>query len=493
MSAGLTARVLLGAALLGAAGDYLLRAMPWGMGFTAWTVLWLAFYTALLWHRDRRLRPSVAAFLVLATFFGACVAWRDAEVLTGWNVLGVLLCVGVAIVAMHGEALTTAPLARYVRHLLWAVGNSVTGAAALGLVQTERLQLRSRPVSRRWRATVIGFAMSLPLLLLFGALLGSADPLFERMLGSLVHWDLRRLAGHVALFGIVAWLVAGVARALLASAPNQALVTQGQPALGTVEIAIPLGFLAALFLAFDVVQARSLFGGDAFIRATLGVSYAEYAREGFFQLVAVSGLILPVLLGADWLHAADDRQGTVFVRFLTALVLVLIGLILASAAWRMRLYINAYGLTVDRVYATAVMVWIAATLIWFAVTVLRGRCTRFAFGGVVSGLATLALVNFLNPEGLVASVNTRRAATHAIALDTGYLARLGADAVPTLVASLDGLDLAASCSILSEIESRHVEWERSSGDWRTWNVARGKASRALSSVTDRACSPRTRQ
>jgi len=487
LRAGLAAETLLGAVLLGAAGDYLLRGVPWGFGFTSWMLLWLVFSAMLVWHRDRQLRPSVAAFLILATGFAGCVAWRDAEVLTAWNVLGGLLSMGFAVLASHDDALPRAPLAQYVRYLAWSAGSALFGSVVLAIEEAERHRQHPRSRSRRWRPAVIGIVVSLPLLLVFGGLLGSADPVFERLLNALFDWNLPRLIGHVALFGFVAWLVAGIARALLLPLSNGVFEFKERPALGTVEITIPLGLLAALFLAFDAIQARSFFGGDALIRATIGLSYAEYARQGFFQLVAVSGLILPVLLAADWAVPPEDPRGIRLVRWLSGIVLVLIGLIVASAVWRMRLYINAYGLTDDRVYASTVMVWIVVTLAWFAITVLRGCRAQFAFGGAVAGLAALVGLNVLNPERLVARVNIDRAAASAVQLDAGYLARLGADAVPLLVSSLDRLDASDACDLLTKLESKRTSWDESLQDWRRWNVGRTNAAHALSSLLSRDC------
>ena len=55
-----------------------------------------------------------------------------------------------------------------------------------------------------------------------------------------------------------------------------------------------------LFLAFVLVQFRYLFGGAELVRGLTGMSYADYARRGFFELVAVAALSLPLLLLADW-------------------------------------------------------------------------------------------------------------------------------------------------------------------------------------------------
>ena len=72
-------------------------------------------------------------------------------------------------------------------------------------------------------------------------------------------------------------------------------MAKGGRRFGLTEVAVALGVLDLLFLTFVAVQFRHLFGDT-------DLSHAEYAREGFFQLVAVASLSLPILLFAD--HAA---------------------------------------------------------------------------------------------------------------------------------------------------------------------------------------------
>ena len=88
-------------------------------------------------------------------------------------------------------------------------------------------------------------------------------------------------------------------------------------------------------------------------------------------------------------------------------------------------------------------------------------------------------LNVLNPERLVARVNIDRAAASAVQLDADYLARLGADAVPLLVASLDRLDASDACDLLATLESKRPSWDESLQDWRRWNIGRTNAAHAL--------------
>ena len=120
-------------------------------------------------------------------------------------------------------------------------------------------------------------------------------------------------------------------------------------------------------------------------------------------------------------------------RATSTLLVVLLAGVLASAAWRMRLYQIAYGLTEHRLYVSVFMAWLTGVLAWLAAMVLRGRRRGFAFAATVDGLACIAVLHVLNPHALIARVNINRAASGA-EIDGSYLRTLSADAVPTLIA-----------------------------------------------------------
>jgi hypothetical protein len=171
----------------------------------------------------------------------------------------------------------------------------------------------------------------------------------------------------------------------------------------------------------------------------------------------------------------------------TTLVLValLVGVI-ASAAYRMRLYQQAYGLTELRLYVSVVIVWLTVVLGWLVFTVLRGRRERFAFGAIVAGLACIAALHVLNPHALIARVNIDRAAAGA-EIDGGYLRTLSADAVPTLLARLEQLPEAERCGVARMLEERWSGERR--GGWRTWNVSDWRARRRVAPLAGTLACP----
>jgi len=477
-----TAQWLCGTALVvGLLGDQLLRSEPWGVGAALWLILSIG--TALVVARTTRAAGGAAlmALLLAAGGFAACLAWRDAPTLKGWNVLATGAALTLGLLAVGNVRLRVASLAEYVtgvaRAALWAAVGPIV-LVGRDLIGRERAAGGASP---RLRALVVGIVITIPILILFGALLTSADPVFDRLTRFLIVWDFEQLLSHLLLIGFLSWMAAGYLRSVVtpSAALTRPVAEVPRPGWDALAVGIPLGALALLFLAFIVVQARYLFGGEDLIRTTVGLTYAEYARRGFFELVAVAGLVLPLLMAAEWVLGASDRFTVRVYRGLAATILVLVGCIIASAAMRLRLYHDAYGLTHDRLYAAAVMVWIASALAWFGATVLRGQRHRFVFGAVMAGLAVVAGMNVLDPDVVIARANLAHAA-RGHELDTSYLTRLSADATATLAAALPALSTAERCAI-----GRHLAQEerrRRESDWRSWSLSRSRADGAVREI-----------
>src|SRR5206468_3878865 len=150
---------------------------------------------------------------------------------------------------------------------------------------------------------------------------------------------------------------------------------------------------------------------------------------------------------------SSPRRDTIAFRALSALLVVLLFVVMASALERMRLYQRAYGLTELRLYSTAFMLWLAAVCCWFVVTVFRGRRSGFAIGAVVTALATVVALNVANPDALIARIDIDRARAER-PLDVGYVLGLSADAVPPLGHRPDRLGPAARSVAAPELLTR---------------------------------------
>jgi len=467
---------------LGLLSDLLLRALPWGVSVT---ICGVALVAAGFWT-VRRFHVPVSAdagWLALSAVLCA-VAYvrRDSPTLRMLDIGAFAVAIALTALATQGASVRLRGVSAYVISVCVACANSWFGGARLVLAD---IPWRDLHVGGRWRvfgAVGIGLLVSVPLLVVFGGLFVSADATFAALVSSL-HVDLGTLASHVFLIGVFGAIAAGTLRGACLGSAHVAAAGERleQPGIRLSTTATVLTVLDALFLLFVAIQARWLFGGSAVIQATSGLTVSEYARRGFFELVTAAALVLPVLLVAEWATRRDGGTQETAFRALATLLVLLVGVMLVSALQRMLLYVQYFGLTEQRLYTTAFMVWLGGVFAWLGWTVLRGARARFAFGALVQGTAVLAGLHLVNPDGLITRVDARRGATSA-PFDAAYTAgRLSADAVPALLDVLPRLAPAERAEVASDLLRRWRAEPR--GDWRSWNWA---AARAHTLVATRA-------
>jgi hypothetical protein len=478
--------LLVAGVVLGALGDALLRAPgPPGLNLSVWVAS--VAVAALALHRHAALAPDRerTVWLVIGVAFAAGFAWRDAPPLK-------LLALGCATLsfALAAHGLTAAwvrraGVLRYAGALALGALHAWT-AGALALVDATRSTSHAETGGaagwRRASAVARGLVIAAPLVVVFGALFMSADAVFAELVANVLRFDFEQIASHILLFAILAWLSTGYLRGFLTGTELPLLwkdsallaLTPKRPTLGITEVATALAALDLLFLSFVIVQFRYLFGGDALVQVTPDLTYAEYARRGFFELVLASVLVVPVLLAADWLLDRRTQRDAFVFRGLAGMQIALVLAIAASALQRLRLYYESYGLTGPRLYAGVLLIWIGAMLCWLAVTVLRGRRDAFAFGTLTSGAATVALLFVINPDAIIARVNVARMASAEAPdrFDVAYATSLSADAVPVLIDALPGLPEDVQCSLARHMLRRWPpDQARSVRGWN-WSAAR---------------------
>lgn len=473
-------RLLISILFLAVLGDALLRVGPWALNFALWVVAlgstaWFAVPVA-----PPHAKAGMGRWLAVAAAFAALSVIRDSEFLLVWNTMAVLTALTVAALRSSDIDLSACRLGHFATGAIHTARNVAAGAIPLFVREFRWPEPSGGRPRGRLVAPALGVALAAPALLVFGGLFASADPVFERLTNRLFAWDYETIASHTLFAALLGWLSAGYFRSLIQPIPqeNPLSTVAGRAQFATVGI--PLVAVTTLFTVFVAIQATYLFGGEDWVHQASGFGYADYARRGFFELVAASALVVPMLLGGRWLLNDDDAVGLRRFRALTVALLVLVAAVAASALWRMLLYTAAYGLTEDRFYATAFMLWMGGVLAWFAYTTLRNRIEGFALGVLLGGLALLGALTAMNPDGIIARVNLARAeAGHE--LDVDYLRTLSSDAIPAIVARWDDINASQRAVLRSSLIERQSQRSRTS-DWRTWNLSRRRAAEALQKI-----------
>jgi hypothetical protein len=398
-------RVLAAGLLLGALADVAMRATPWGLNATLVAAAGLVLTAELQRRQQTDAGPRAVVGAVAAALVAVGFCWRDATVLKTLDALMLAAILALAASERRGQS-AARTLSTYLARMSGTLLHALGGTPVLLAEDVPWSDVPAARVFPFGLRVVRGLLLAAPVVFVFMILLAHADAIFAAGLLALLDVDLAWLVGHLLGTLVCTWIAAGLLRAaVLRRSP-----LHGAPArpawlgLGAVEVAVVLGLVDALFAAFVWVQVRYLFGGATWVQATAGLSYAEYARRGFFELVAVTALVLPLLLVSHWLSETDPRARRVFSALAGAQVLLVL-VMLASALERMRLYRGEYGLTQLRLYTTAFMIWLGALLVWFALTVLPGRRGAFAPGALASVLVAVAALHAFDPDRRILETN----------------------------------------------------------------------------------------
>ncbi len=408
---------------------------------------------SIAWAVTALLLLSVSTFLTADWLFSLCVlaacAAGSLAVTDGRTLRGVVL---------GGVALGIAPFPS----IKWA---------ARGL-KAARPEHHDKALGR----TIL---ISAGLLLVFVPLLAGADAAFAGLLGDLVpefdivspfEWGF--LFVTIGLGTIGACYVQATALPLDAEPHTRRTVSRR-------EWAVPIGLLVVVFAVFVGVQLASLFGGDDYVQRTAELTYAEYARSGFWQLLAVTVLTLVVIGVATRFAATGTAADRRWLRGLLGGLAGLTLVIVASALSRMWAYQQAYGFTALRLLVFSCEVWLAAVYLMVIGAGVKLRAAWLPRSMVATGIATLLVLAALNPDRFIAEHNVERfQATGKI--DLPYLATLSVDAVP----AFDPLGPAVRDCLLVRMKSDLADTR----DWYAWNLSRERARPLLDAVPwDRSC------
>lgn len=430
----------------------------WLLGWLTLTVAVVAVVrrgTAALPRAERWVRAGwAAASLALL----AVLAFRNAWWLVTFCVFAALGCAALAIVG-----------GRLVRSILFSLV-AAPFAAFRGLPWVRR-HLRTSEDSTTTRRVTGTVAVTAVVLLVFGALLSSADAAFSVVLGELVPEISVAAVFRWLFLAAVGGLVAVAAVHTLAAPPDLSTIDKpGTRRFGLAEWVPPIAGLTLLFGGFVVVQFTVLFGGQRHVLRTAGLSYAEYARSGFWQLLAVTLLALAVLGGVTRWAKRDRPAERLLLRILLGLLSALSIVIVVSALSRMYAYQKVYSFTGERIFVMAFEFLLGAVFLLVLAAGIRWRgdwVPRLTVGLVVAMLLSLAV---LNPEGYAARRNIARYKETG-KIDAWYLRALSADATPALAALPDPV---RRCT-LSWIADDLAEPD----PWYAWNLGRDRARRVL--------------
>ncbi len=457
--------------------------VPPGLALTLGT--WLAAGVVAWFTRPRRRAwPFLAGAIVLGTFFSL----RTSPVLLFLDLLGAtaLLCVAASF-GRSGTPAVTTTRSYLARAALTPFEALPDGLSSLAGPPARELSGRASP-----RAIARAALMIVPVALILAILLGSADPVFKHY----VHpptlapqiWPLHVLAALIGAISLATLLAIALRDSTAVGSSAQRRLSAGWAR--TAEWVGLLVVVDVLFAIFVVIQFAVFFGGRSRVLEEEGLTSAQYARGGFWQLLGAAAIAGSVLAFA-WHavpHPASRRHRRLFLT-LGLLVVALVSVVLLSAFQRLALYEEAYGLTQLRILVHTTIVGLAVLFACVVVALLLRRASWLPTAAVAIVAVAVVALNLSDIDARIAESNLERA-TQGHALDASTLSQLSFDAVPAMADALGSLP-AADDAVVQEIlacRARDLADAPPSG-WAGANRARSEASDVLARLSLPACVP----
>lgn len=335
-----------------------------------------------------------------------------------------------------------------------------------------------KEVSSTKKNILRGVFISIPLLFVILVLLTSADMVFSNYITNFSsifeNISIGKIISHLFVIIIVFIIIFSYIWSFKYSYDegiNNKKVMEWEP----VTILTVIFMLNIVYLLFSIVQFSYLYGGgNKFIPQEF--TYAEYARKGFFELVAVTIINFTILLSSmKFIKRGNKTLNSISNLLLTTLVAFTINM-LFSAHYKMSLYEKTYGFTYLRIF---VHIFMLMLFILFIVALMGIWNRRMPLNKVliVIILGMFILLNYINVDKVIAEKNieiyykTQK-------IDVKYLKNLSYDAIPEILKLKDDSNKEIAREINSYLEDLKKELSVDYS-WYEFNYSKYKARKII--------------
>lgn len=364
-----------------------------GINLFLFTIIMIGLLVLIMKRLSLPIKKATKVYYAGAALLGLSTMLTANTGLQFLNITGILLLLDRSLLHQFQEDKSF----DFLKHIGRVFGLLFRSIASIGMPFADGVHfLRRTKVAKNNKALniILGCIIALPVLMLVIALLSSADPLFGEITEKIfcflfspqiVHVILLIFFGFLACYGIIC----GAAKYADMGNTNQR--RKEDPLIAITAI----GLLTAVYLLFCGIQIIYLFSNGLFVLPT-GYTFAEYARRGFFELLAVTIINIALIVTSTTLF----HEHKVLKALLTVMT-VCTYIMIASAAYRMMLYIDAYHLTFLRLLVLLFLFMDVFVLAGVIISVYRKKFPLFGY--CVAVIASFyILFSFSRPDYRIA-------------------------------------------------------------------------------------------
>ena len=350
---------------------------------------------------------------------------------------------------------------------LFNMGFGELPASTCGLTNAFR---SSGALGQKGGAVLLGLGFAIPVLLIIIPLLMAADAAFEGLLDMLPAFNVGEFLTTL-FFGLLgACILYTRATALRFFEKEKVTVRErkGLPALTVNTLLVSVVLVYLVYLASQLAYFVGGFSGILPAEYTL----AEYARRGFFEMAALCGVNLGIMVFSLSLCKDGAPKST---RLLCLFLGAMTVFFLSTASAKMLMYIGSYGLTRLRVLTQVIMVFMGLVTILVSVWLFVPKLA-YMKAVVLLALVMGAAVSWADVDTQVAKFNTDAYLTGRMQqIDMTHMGSLGSGALPHIYQ----LSVEAEDPLVRHMaEDLLNHWEhKPKGDIRSWNYVNHRAKR----------------
>ena len=296
---------------------------------------------------------------------------------------------------------------------------------------TEQINKKIK-VSNKIKRVTKSIIIIIPIVLIVLFLLSSADQIFGNIFNKLFNLTskislsntIKRLIPMIILFF---YLSATINYLLYNYSKTENNEKEINVNIDSLTVKILLTTLNIIYIIFDIIQIKSLM----LHQVSMNISYAEYAREGFFQLMIVSFINLIIILVSKSIEKKQDKKSKKYIKIMNLIMVFLTFIIIISSFIRMHMYETEFGYTLLRLLVYFSLITEIILLIPTIIYIINSKFNIVKYYIII--LITMYItINFINIDYIIAYRNIKRY-YETNDIDIYYLMNNHTDNIPLLI------------------------------------------------------------
>ena len=438
------------ALIIGALTDYLFYQKSIGISLFVFNLVIIIFSLILIKKFEVKINKTQIFILITLLLFSVGVFWRSSPFLTFFNFWGSIYLLFFFFGLFLDKNILDFSFLKYIISPLSFFLKSFRGAGRFITKCKNAIPEKNKIGSEKFRSVLKGIVIAMPFLIIFCWLLSSADLVFQAYLGKIFNFDFNfEIILRVLIILVFSYLFLGIFSKITGSGQDsestpEEIQGSGQrpeptakpilenKSLNFIESSTVLILIELLFLSFIAIQFFYLFGGKDYVWGIEEyITYSQYAKKGFYELIATSIISFLLLYGLDKSSFRKNLKEKKIFKILSAILILEISVIIYSAWTRMAVYVDGYGLTFFRFLVFVFLLWIFSVFLIFLYKKIFQEKKEPVLLLMIFCLSIIFWtgINIINPDAFIARKNIERL-TQEKELDSFYLSRLSIDALP---------------------------------------------------------------